>query len=174
MIFIFSFPVSTAKENVTEHSNNPTPVEHTNQQTPVESTPKEVDEPKPSSVKVEELKTEPTSFDLLSGLDFSVEQTPLKPEIKVPQISEKAIFKPSIVPKQKPVDIAVPKEEIIDRPPKRDLFSDPILLNQFTQEVKNLQKLTDTFTNKTSNGLTVLDAKWKHLQEIQVSSFPFN
>ncbi|XP_032510581.2 tyrosine-protein phosphatase non-receptor type 23 isoform X1 [Danaus plexippus] len=159
--------VSTAKENVTEHSNNPTPVEHTNQQTPVESTPKEVDEPKPSSVKVEELKTEPTSFDLLSGLDFSVEQTPLKPEIKVPQISEKAIFKPSIVPKQKPVDIAVPKEEIIDRPPKRDLFSDPIFLNQFTQEVKNLQKLTDTFTNKTSNGLTVLDAKWKHLQEIQ-------
>uniref|UniRef100_A0A2A4JAU3 Tyrosine-protein phosphatase non-receptor type 23 n=1 Tax=Heliothis virescens TaxID=7102 RepID=A0A2A4JAU3_HELVI len=124
-----------------------------------------VPEAVPIDVKPE-AKPELTAFDLLSEIDFSVEQTPLMPEIKVPQISESAIRKP-VVPRPEPVKKAPVKEEVIERPAKRDLFSDPSLLNQFTQEVKNLQKLTDSLTNKTSSGLTVLDSKWKDFQDFQ-------
>lgn len=115
-----------------------------------------------------EVKPELTAFDLLSEIDFSVEMPPLMPEIKVPQISESAIRKP-VVPKVEPVKKVPVKEEVIERPAKRDLFSDPSLLNQFTQEVKNLQKLTDSLTDKTPSGLTVLDAKWKTFQDFQAS-----
>lgn len=116
---------------------------------------------------VAEETDEPTNFDLLSDIDFSVEQKPLTPEIKVPQISEKSIIaKPMAAPKAAPTL----EEEVIVRPAKRDLFSDPSLINRFTQEVKSLQKLTDSFMNKTPDGLTLLDAKWKDVQETQVSS----
>ena len=131
-----------------------------------------VPEPQPAPIedkpKPQEVKPELTAFDLLSDIDFSVEMPPLMPEIKVPQISESAIRKP-VVPKVEPVKKVPVKEEVIERPAKRDLFSDPSLLNQFTQEVKNLQKLTDSLTNKTPSGLTVLDAKWKTFQDFQVS-----
>ncbi|XP_047042446.1 tyrosine-protein phosphatase non-receptor type 23 [Helicoverpa zea] len=113
-----------------------------------------------------QVKPELTAFDLLSEIDFSVEQTPLMPEIKVPQISESAIRKP-MAPRVEPVKKVPVKEEVIERPAKRDLFSDPSLLNQFTQEVKNLQKLTDSLTNKMPCGLTVLDSKWKNFQDFQ-------
>lgn len=91
------------------------------------------------------------------------------PEIKVPQISESAIKKPLPMPKVEPIVRPVLKEEIIQRPPKRDLFSDPSLLNTFTQEVKNLQTFVDSLTNRTPSGLTVLDSKWKTFQDVQVS-----
>ncbi|XP_045762930.1 tyrosine-protein phosphatase non-receptor type 23 isoform X2 [Maniola jurtina] len=155
--------VPTAKENVAEQPPKPT---EAIDPPPVETTPKETPEIQPVEDKVEEPKPEPTAFDLLSEIDFTVKHKPLMPEIKVPQISEKAIFKPSVVPKVEPVKPVV-KEEIIERPAKRDLFSDPSLLNSFTQEVKNLHKLTDSLTNKTPSGLTVLDSKWKSFQDTQ-------
>ncbi|KAM3958065.1 tyrosine-protein phosphatase non-receptor type protein myopic [Aphomia sociella] len=108
---------------------------------------------------------EPSVFDLLSDVDFTVEYKPLMPEIKVPQISESAIKKPNVVPK--PLPVVAPKEEVLERPAKVDLFSDPGLLNKFTQEVKNLQKLVDSLTNKTPSGLTLLDSKWKTFQDVQ-------
>lgn len=116
--------------------------------------------------KTPEVKSELTAFDLLSDIDFSVEQTPLMPEIKVPQISESAIRKP-VAPKIEHEKKVPVKEEAIERPAKKDLFSDPSLLNKFTQEVKNLQKLTDSLTDKSPSGLTVLDAKWKNFQDFQ-------
>ncbi|XP_049883447.1 tyrosine-protein phosphatase non-receptor type 23 [Pectinophora gossypiella] len=118
----------------------------------------------PESVEV---KSEPSAFDLLSDIDFTVEQPPLMPEIKVPQISESLIKKPVVAPKMEPVVKPVPKEETIERPAKRDVFSDPSLLNKFTEEVKNLQKLVDSLVNKTVGGITVLDAKWKTFQDTQ-------
>ncbi|KAJ0182115.1 hypothetical protein K1T71_002837 [Dendrolimus kikuchii] len=126
----------------------------------------ETPEPKTEKpVENEPVKQEPSVFDLLSEIDFSVEQKPLMPEIKVPQISESMIKKPVNVPKIEP--IKPPKEEVIERPAKRDLFSDPSLLNKFTQEVKNLQKLVDSLTNKLPSGLTLLDSKWKTFQDVQ-------
>lgn len=157
--------MSTTKENVTEPkielSSNVD-----NQTTTIveQNKPEQV----PVEVKPQEVKPELTAFDLLSEIDFSVEQTPLMPEIKVPQISESSIRKPA-VPRMEPVKKVPVKEEVIERPAKRDLFSDPSLMNQFTQEVKNLQKLTDSLTNKSPSGLTVLDAKWKSFQDFQVS-----
>lgn len=120
---------------------------------------------------IPESKPEPSVFDLLSDIDFTVEQKPLMPQIKVPQISENAIIRPAVVPKVEPVKKPPPKEEVIERPAKKNLFSDPSLLNKFTQEVKNLQKFTDSLTNTAAGGLTVLDAKWNKFQDIQVSSY---
>ncbi|XP_037866683.1 tyrosine-protein phosphatase non-receptor type 23 isoform X2 [Bombyx mori] len=130
----------------------PTPVQTTEQ---VAENPIEEIEPKP----------EISVFDLLSDIDFTVEQKPLMPEIKVPQISESAIRK-QVLPKPEPAK--APKEEALVRPAKRDIFSDPSLLNQFTQEVKNLQRLVDSLTNRTPSGLTLLDSKWKMYQDVQL------
>lgn len=161
-----SSPTETVSEPKFEHDSSVV-----SQQSTV---PTKIETPKPDIKPVEvkaepEVKTELSAFDLLSGIDFTVEQTPLMPEIKVPQISESAIKKVMPMPKVEPVKKLPPKEEVIERPAKRDLFSDPSLLNQFTQEVKNLQKMTDSLTNRTPSGLTVLDAKWKSFQDVQVS-----
>ncbi|KPI94567.1 Tyrosine-protein phosphatase non-receptor type 23 [Papilio xuthus] len=115
-----------------------------------------------------EVKSEPSAFDLLSDIDFNVDYKPLMPEIKVPQVSDKVVIKPTIVPKLEPISKPVPKEETIERPAKQDIFSDPSLLNKFTQEVKQLQNMTDSLTNRTIGGVTILDAKWKMLQDVQM------
>ncbi|KAJ2953915.1 hypothetical protein O0L34_g1550 [Tuta absoluta] len=157
-----NFDQNTAYNNQSSNENNvqniPTPVP--------------VDQIKPEEIKQEiqsvEAKSEPSVFDLLSDIDFTVEAPPLKPQIKVPQISETAIIKRSIsLPKEEPIMKPVPKEEVIERPAKRDVFSDPSLLNRFTEEVKNLQKLVDSLVKKAGGGFTVLDAKWKSFQEVQ-------
>ncbi|XP_075992722.1 tyrosine-protein phosphatase non-receptor type protein myopic isoform X2 [Anticarsia gemmatalis] len=159
--------VSSPTENITEpkfeHDNSVV-----NQNTPVTAIEPEPVKPEVKvEVKTPEVKTELSAFDLLSDIDFSVEQTPLMPEIKVPQISESAIKKVVVIPKVEPVKKLPPKEEVIERPAKRDLFSDPSLLNRFTQEVKNLQRWTDSLTNKVASGITVLDYKWKSFQDVQ-------
>ncbi|XP_045534143.1 tyrosine-protein phosphatase non-receptor type 23 [Papilio machaon] len=129
-------------------------------------------EVKPTEVKQAEVKpevkSEPTAFDLLSDIDFNVDYKPLMPEIKVPQVSDKVVIKPTVVPKTEPISKPVPKEETIERPAKQDIFSDPSLLNKFTQEVKQLHNMTDSLTNKTIGGVTILDAKWKMLQDVQM------
>lgn len=131
----------------------------------IASQPQEVQ--KPEEVKSEE-SPEPSVYDLLSDIDFSVEQKPLMPEIKVPQISESAIKKPVFIPKLEPVQKPIPKEEVIERPAKMDIFSDPVLLNNFTQEVKKLHLLVDSLTSNNCANETV-EAKWKALQGEQVS-----
>lgn len=144
-------------------------------QTPVQTTSsQDLVQNEPAPIKQEtipETKPEPSVFDLLSDIDFTVEQKPLMPQIKVPQISESAIVRPSIVPNVEPVMKPPTKEEVIERPAKKDPFSDPSLLNKFTQEVKSLQKYTDSLCNAAPGGLTVLDAKWKTFQDFQVSFF---
>lgn len=161
-----SHQVLSPTENVTE-SKIESSVE--NQTTTSVSINLEQSKPDPQPVEVAEpeTKNEPSAFDLLSDIDFTVEQTPLMPQIKVPQISENAIKKVIVPPKVEVVKKLPPKEEVLERPAKKDLFSDPSLLNTFTQEVKYLQKLTDSLTNTTPGGLTVLDAKWKTFQAVQ-------
>ncbi|KAL4712811.1 hypothetical protein ACJJTC_011881 [Scirpophaga incertulas] len=118
---------------------------------------------KPSESKPMEpvKKEEPSVFDLLSDIDFSVEHKPLMPEIKVPQISENAIKKPLVV-QPMPVQKPVVKEEILERPAKIDIFSDPVLLNKFTQEMKNLRHLVDSLDGVGSGNN--LDEKWNMFQ----------
>lgn len=152
-----------------EPTNENTTMHHNTYQAPIENPspshePVKAAEEKPDDIP--ETKPELSAFDLLSDIDFTVETKTLMPEIKVPQISESSIKKPIPQLVKKPVV----KEEVIERPAKRDLFSDPSLLNQFTQEVKSLQRLTETLTNKAGAGLTVLDSKWKAFQDLQVSN----
>lgn len=121
---------------------------------------------KPQSAEHPDLST----LDLLSDIDFSVELQPLTPQIKVPQISENAIKKPTFYPREE-VPKPEPKiEEVIQRPAKKELFTDPSLLNKFTEEVKGLQKLVDKLSSKMAGGLTLLDSKWKTFQDVQVCS----
>lgn len=150
--------VSSSKQNPSENASVEQKIETANE-IPESKTEKPAE---PEPVK----QQEPSVFDLLSDIDFTVEIKPLMPEIKVPQISESMIKKQVFAPKVEPVK--PPKEEVIERPAKRDIFSDPSLLNKFTQEVKNLQKLVDSFTNKMPNGLTLLDNKWKTFQDVQI------
>ncbi|KAI8428293.1 hypothetical protein MSG28_002499 [Choristoneura fumiferana] len=159
--------VSSPKEEIQQPTFEPKP--ESKQVPPAQETERKLpEEPEPIKVETPEQKPEPSVFDLLSDIDFSVEQKPLMPEIKVPQISESAIKKPLPMPKVEPIVRPVLKEEIIQRPAKRDLFSDPSLLNSFTQEVKSLQTLVDSLTNRTSSGLTLLDSKWKTFQDVQM------
>ncbi|XP_028169896.1 tyrosine-protein phosphatase non-receptor type 23 [Ostrinia furnacalis] len=165
--------VSSPKEEIPEPNYNQNASEVNNQtvQAPVETVEqveKPVEKPvekKPVKIKSEE-KPEPSVFDLLSDIDFTVEQKPLMPEIKVPPISESAIKKPLVVPKVEPQPKPVPKEEVVERPAKMDLISDPMLLNQFTQEVKALHKMLDK-TSSTNSTREILDLKWKSLMDSQ-------
>lgn len=164
--------MSSPKEEIAEPSFNQNAV--TNQTVPAAAPTIQPENPvelKPEIRKPVEVKTEekePSVFDLLSDIDFTVETKPLMPEIKVPQISESAIKKPVMMPKVEVKPKPVPKEEVIERPAKMDLISDPMLLNQFTQEVKQLQKLVDSLTS-TRSAKEALDAKWKALLDGQVS-----
>lgn len=153
--------------NYQNQPSNNQPVNYQKQPEDYQTPTSKAEEIKPE-VKPSEEKLEPSTLDLLSDIDFSVELKPLTPEIKVPQISENAIKKPAY---QTRMDVpkAQPKvEEVIERPAKKDLFSDPSLLNKFTEEVKGLQKLVDKLSSKTATGVTLLDSKWKTYQDVQV------
>ncbi|XP_022126912.2 tyrosine-protein phosphatase non-receptor type 23 isoform X2 [Pieris rapae] len=111
---------------------------------------------------------EPTAFDLLSDIDFSVDLKPLTPEINVPRVSESArILKPTIAPRVDPKP-APEEEEPTLRPAEGNLFSDPGSVNRFTQEVKHLQKLVESLTNGPSLGeaSTSLDADWRRVLDV--------
>ncbi|KAF4517207.1 hypothetical protein B566_EDAN005260 [Ephemera danica] len=49
----------------------------------------------------------------------------------------------------------------------KDPYAEPEALNQFVQDVERLEKVVEGLTNKTLNGPTPLDLKWKELQELQ-------
>ncbi|XP_069698409.1 tyrosine-protein phosphatase non-receptor type 23 isoform X3 [Periplaneta americana] len=49
----------------------------------------------------------------------------------------------------------------------KDPYTDPEALNQFVQEVGKYEKFVDGLTNKTLNGPTPLDMKWKELLDLQ-------
>ncbi|XP_050667403.1 tyrosine-protein phosphatase non-receptor type 23 isoform X2 [Leptidea sinapis] len=111
-----------------------------------------------------ETRDEPTAFDLLADIDFTIEQKPLTPEIKVPPMAEKNVARSSVMA-ARALSTPAPIPPVA-RPPRVDIFSDPALLNRFTQEVHNLKTLVETLGRETPSGLTPLDSKWKALQEL--------
>ncbi|XP_047514216.1 tyrosine-protein phosphatase non-receptor type 23 isoform X2 [Pieris napi] len=123
-------------------------------------------EPLPPSAPAEE--GEPTAFDLLSDIDFSVDRKPLTPEINVPRIPESArILEPAIAPRVAPSP-APEEEEPTGRPAEGNLFSDPGTVNRFTQEVKHLQNLVASLSNGSpgGDGSTSLDAAWRRVLDV--------
>jgi tyrosine-protein phosphatase non-receptor type 23 len=53
----------------------------------------------------------------------------------------------------------------------KEAYAEPEVLNQFVQDVERLEKVVEGLTNKTLNGPTPLDLKWKELQELQVCKY---
>ncbi|CAB3366076.1 Hypothetical predicted protein [Cloeon dipterum] len=148
-----------------------------------------------SSPKKESVLTDSSSnVDLLAGLDFNVTTPPLIPEAKVvlstPTVDPVANKVPAAQPEPVESKAAAPKPPVSEsqpvEPPKasspaimpiqpvvkeavpsKDPYAEPDALAQFTQEVERLEKLVEGLNNKTLNGPTPLDLKWKELQELQ-------
>ncbi|VVD01973.1 unnamed protein product [Leptidea sinapis] len=152
-----SVPVSAGSqpaEQVSVSSENPKELSamKTNNDADVPSSRETRDEP-----SSKETRDEPTAFDLLADIDFTIEQKPLTPEIKVPPMAEKNVARSSVMA-ARALSTPAPIPPVA-RPPRVDIFSDPALLNRFTQEVHNLKTLVETLGRETPSGLTPLDSK---------------
>ncbi|KAK4879126.1 hypothetical protein RN001_007272 [Aquatica leii] len=120
-------------------------------------------------------KKETSNVDLLSGLDFTINQAPLVPQ-------PKKVETPKEIPVSKPVTQqptpSLPKtdkmeenlrEHVIRKQFRRSSFEDPVLIKDFIQEVDRFEKFVDSLSLKTLNGPTPLEIKWKHIQDKQDS-----
>lgn len=121
-----------------------------------------------------------SNIDLLSGLDFSVNQVPLVPQQSSTNCTEKketpvakVESQPSAALKTKPVEqpsktVSVKTSEVkLLEIPKRNLLENPDTFKLFLVEVEKYEKFIDGLTVKTLNGPTTLDIKWKEIQDKQ-------
>lgn len=76
--------------------------------------------------------------------------------------------KPAISEPPKAASPALLPIQTKDAPPSKDPYLEPEALAQFTLEVERLEKVVEGLNNKTLNGPTPLDLKWKELLELQV------
>lgn len=128
-----------------------------------------------------ESKNEST-IDLLSGLDFSINQIPLEPELKKIEVVEKKQDIPvqkiqnipasSMLPnsnadKKTLKDPETPKSTIKVTPSKP--LENETVKKIFLNEIDKYEKFVDVLTNKTLSGSTNLDLKWKEIQDNQES-----
>lgn len=126
--------------------------------------------------QVAQTKKVASNVDLLSGLDFTINQAPLVPQPNKIENTSKGVAtaKPA---EQTPVKPAVKLEEreskpvlkpvVQKKPIERNSFQDPDLIKQFTQEVEKLEKFVDILSTKTLSGPTSLELKWKEIQDRQ-------
>ncbi|KAB0798419.1 hypothetical protein PPYR_09412 [Photinus pyralis] len=126
--------------------------------------------------QVAQAKKVASNIDLLSGLDFTINQAPLVPQPNKIENTTKDV--PSTKPpEQIPVRPAVKLDEreskpvlkpvMQKKPIERNSFQDPDLIKQFTQEVEKLEKFVDILSTKTLSGPTSLELKWKEIQDRQ-------
>lgn len=91
-------------------------------------------------------------------------QVEAKPAAPKPAISEV----PVVPPKVSSPALLPNQSGVKDAPPSKDPYLEPDALAQFTLEVERLEKVVEGLNNKTLNGPTPLDLKWKELLELQV------
>ncbi|CAO1401981.1 unnamed protein product [Diamesa hyperborea] len=138
------------------------------------------------------------NIDLLSCIDFSIENSPMssvptltpmsmavmKPTVdeQIPEIAvvEQVTVEPPMNPDLANLDILSGIENVSISERKKsepdmmtrsltdDVFVDPTMLSVFHKEVETLDKFYDTLTVKTLNGVTPLATKWKELQDLLV------
>lgn len=128
--------------------------------------------------------TEKTSnIDLLSGLDFTINQVPLTPQPTLnsatePETKER---KEGAKAKTEPAPAVVSSKESVEKKllelkkpqykllelPKRNQLENPETFKQFVQEAEKYEKFVDTLTAKTLNGPTTLEVKWKEIVDKQ-------
>ncbi|XP_044752950.1 tyrosine-protein phosphatase non-receptor type 23 isoform X2 [Coccinella septempunctata] len=123
-----------------------------------------------------------STIDLLSGLDFSISQEPLEPEQKENDPTEKRHQVPISDPQNISVNTVLhkikPEDNEIDTSCSKS--SDPTLKiteskpldnesvkKLFCTEIEKYEKFVDVLNNKTLNGSTNLDSKWKEIQDTQ-------
>lgn len=120
-----------------------------------------------------------SNVDLLSGLDFSVNQVPLTPQptksgSDVPGKPEEAKVEPAMPAavrtskqdEEKKLDSSRPQIKLLELP-KRNLLENPETFKLFVQESEKFEKFVDTLTTKTLNGPTTLEVKWKEITDKQ-------
>lgn len=117
-----------------------------------------------------------SNVDLLAGLDFNINQSPLVPEPKKDEVKvEKVEMKPTEVVKveEKKIlevtELSIKKEEEKGNAVPKEMVLDGESLKQFVGEVEKYEKFVEGLTSKTLNGPTCLDLKWKELTDLQVS-----
>ncbi|XP_044266202.1 tyrosine-protein phosphatase non-receptor type 23 [Tribolium madens] len=114
------------------------------------------------------ITTKESNIDLLTGLDFTVNQAPLIPQQKPSDPEVKPAQKTETPTKQPP---KIVKNE--DEPPKFERVVNRKPLNSsevkklFATEIDKYEKFVDVLTNKTLSGPTNLDLKWKEIQDKQ-------
>ncbi|EFA03751.2 tyrosine-protein phosphatase non-receptor type 23 [Tribolium castaneum] len=112
--------------------------------------------------------TKESNIDLLTGLDFTVNQAPLipqqkpsDPEIKPPQKTETPVKQPTKVVKNEEEPPKI--ERVVNRKP----LNNSEVKKLFGSEIDKFEKFVDVLTNKTLSGPTNLDLKWKEIQDKQ-------
>lgn len=123
------------------------------------------------------ITTKESNIDLLSGLDFSISQAPLLPQISQQNLNDKGEKQEQKTPeinKNNTKSTTVGKEEQvpdIKKPAVKILPSKPLknndVKNLFTVEIDKYEKYFETLSNKTLSGPTNLDIKWKEIQDKQ-------
>lgn len=122
-----------------------------------------------------------SNIDLLSGLDFTVNQVPLTPQLTVASSPQKKEKKTEIELRTEKVTVAAfpehSKKETLSELkkaqykllelPKQNLLENPETFKTFVQEVEKFEKLVDSLTTKTLSGPTTLEVKWKEIIEKQ-------
>ncbi|XP_063922824.1 tyrosine-protein phosphatase non-receptor type 23 isoform X2 [Zophobas morio] len=105
--------------------------------------------------------TKESNIDLLTGLDFTVNQAPLIPQQKPSEVAE--------VPK--PVKVVATKEEVQNPKMEKVINRKPLnnaeVKKLFALEVDKFEKFVDVLPNKTLSGPTNLELKWKEIQDKQ-------
>ncbi|XP_060518621.1 tyrosine-protein phosphatase non-receptor type 23 isoform X2 [Cylas formicarius] len=103
-----------------------------------------------------------SNVDLLSGLDFSVNQIPLTPSSATPRVP-KETEKIAPVPESK----VVAKKDSVHKILPSKALGNADAKALFRQELDRYEKYVETLTAKTLGGPTTLDAKWKEVQDGQ-------
>lgn len=114
-----------------------------------------------------------SNVDLLAGLDFTISQMPLTPQApsttESKDISSVAQSQPST--SKTVTKVVEEKHDSIENVkylrPKKDPFSNVDVLKQFANEIDRIEKFVNGLTNKTANGQTTLELKWKFIQDSQ-------
>ncbi|KAK5646077.1 hypothetical protein RI129_004541 [Pyrocoelia pectoralis] len=139
-------PVATTEAISNHHLSQPNVSANLQSQSSVQS--QEVTPPRKISSNV----------DLLSGLDFTISQAPLVPQLN--KIENPIDVKEASSTKQF-------EQPIIKPTVKSEEKEYPELIKQFTQEVEKLEKFVDILSTKTLSGPTSLELKWKEIQDRQ-------
>lgn len=132
-----------------------------------------VNQEQPQTPQIQPIQAEPkkkaSNIDLLAGLDFSVNQTPLTPQSSTTNTTKEREPRQKIEPFRAfkaPVKNET-TELKTDRVPRKDPFQNPDVVKQFGVELEKFERFVEELNCKTANGQSVLDLKWKGIQDVQ-------